>query len=577
MEKIGRYVVAGEVGRGAMGVVYRAQDPAIRRTVAIKTIRLGELTDPGERTKLRDRLFREAQSAGILSHPGIVTIYDIAEDGDLAYIFMEFVNGPSLEKVMSKPEAPAPELIFNILRQTAGALDYAHRKGIVHRDIKPANIMIHEDGTAKVTDFGVAKIVSQNMTQAGTMMGTPSYMSPEQVQGKPVDGRADQFALAVIAYEMLTGEKPFIAEYLPALLFKIVAEQPAAPQRVNPSLAEETEPVLRRALAKLPDDRFPTCITFIDALRDACAAKPGWHALPAGTSPTLPTVSTTGSGSPAPVAAPVETVVVGPPMPPVPVPPARKPRRLDEDREPEPEPVYEPDEFEESVGTEPETAPSGRGRKLAIAAAVLVIAGVAAVGGRMFFAAQTETASAPPADAPQSQVPSINPQPPPSRPSPVDAPVETPPTTPAPPPRPPAPTEKIVEVSTNPQGAAIEFDSNPSLACISPCKMPLLPGRHTLVASLNGHHVERRIFELPKQSSVDLDLRVLTGVLLIESEPSGASVFIDGSEQSAKTPLSITLPVGKHRVVVAIEGSAKREFEIEVQDGPPKTIRAEFK
>src|SRR5579884_160705 len=153
-----------------MGVVYRAQDPAIGRVIAIKTIRLTDLTDESERERLRDRLFREAQSAGILSHPNIVTIYDIAEEKNLAFIFMEMVNGPSLERLLSE-EAPDKHSILNILKQTASALDYAHKKGIVHRDIKPANVMVHEDGTAKVTDFGVAKIVSQQMTVAGTMMG----------------------------------------------------------------------------------------------------------------------------------------------------------------------------------------------------------------------------------------------------------------------------------------------------------------------------------------------------------------------------------------------------------------------
>ena len=156
MEQIGRYQVIGELGCGAMGVVYRAQDPAIGRTVAIKTIRLSDFTDPAERDRLRERLIREAQSAGILSHPGIVTIYDIAQEGELAYIFMEFVNGPPLEKVLLSESPPDRETLLNIFRQTAAALDYAHKKGIVHRDIKPANIMIHEDGTAKVTDLGVA-------------------------------------------------------------------------------------------------------------------------------------------------------------------------------------------------------------------------------------------------------------------------------------------------------------------------------------------------------------------------------------------------------------------------------------
>src|SRR5271166_3745553 len=183
MEKIGRYQVLGEIGRGAMGVVYRAQDPAIGRVIAIKTIRLSDLTDPTERERLRDRLFREAQTAGILSHPNIVTIYDIAEENGLAYVFMEFVDGPPLERVLSEPHAPDKELVLSVLEQTASALDYAHSKGIVHRDIKPANIMLHEGRQAKVTDFGVAKILSQQMTHSGAMMGTPNYMSPEQVQG----------------------------------------------------------------------------------------------------------------------------------------------------------------------------------------------------------------------------------------------------------------------------------------------------------------------------------------------------------------------------------------------------------
>src|SRR3954465_1822156 len=241
MDRIGRYKIVRELGRGAMGIVYHAIDPNIGRPVAIKTIQLGVGRKPEEQQRLRERLFREAQSAGILSHPGIVTIYDIAEEDGLAYIFMELVNGPPLDKLLKAEQTPDKESLLSILRQVATALDYAHKKGIVHRDIKPANIMVHEDGTAKVTDFGVAKIVSQQMTQAGTIMGTPSYMSPEQVQGGKINGRADQFSLAVIAYEMLTGEKPFTADYLPTLLFKIVREEPAPPQRLNSTLSADVE------------------------------------------------------------------------------------------------------------------------------------------------------------------------------------------------------------------------------------------------------------------------------------------------------------------------------------------------
>src|ERR1700759_5343175 len=236
MDRIGRYKIVRELGRGAMGIVYHAIDPNIGRPVAIKTIQLGGIRKPEEQERLRERLFREAQSAGILSHPGIVTIYDIAEEEGMAYILMEFVNGHPLEKMLKHEKTPDKETLLSIFRQTAAALDYAHKKGIVHRDVKPANIMIHEDGSAKVTDFGVAKIVSQQMTVAGTMMGTPSYMSPEQIQGSVITGAADQFALAVIAYEVLTGEKPFAADYLPTLLFKIVLEEAPAPRRLNLTL-----------------------------------------------------------------------------------------------------------------------------------------------------------------------------------------------------------------------------------------------------------------------------------------------------------------------------------------------------
>ena len=171
MDQIGRYKILGEVGRGAMGVVYRAQDPAIGRIVAIKMIRLGDLADPSEHAKLRDRLMREAQSAGILSHPGIVTIYDVGEQDGLAYISMEYVDGPTLERMVVH-DPPDAKLVLEVLTQTAAALDYAHKRGIVHRDIKPANIMIHERAVAKITDFGVARIQSHQMTQAGSMVGS---------------------------------------------------------------------------------------------------------------------------------------------------------------------------------------------------------------------------------------------------------------------------------------------------------------------------------------------------------------------------------------------------------------------
>ena len=168
VERIGRYKIVKELGRGAMGIVYKAFDPKIGRTVAVKTIRFGEVEEPERRAKLRERLFREARSAGVLSHPGIVTIYDVEEEQDLAYITMEFVNGPTMEMMLGSGKALTADRLLDILRQTAAALDYAHRKGIVHRDIKPGNIMVSEEGSVRITDFGIAKMTdSENLTRTG--------------------------------------------------------------------------------------------------------------------------------------------------------------------------------------------------------------------------------------------------------------------------------------------------------------------------------------------------------------------------------------------------------------------------
>src|SRR5689334_9053577 len=283
MDRIGRYRIVRELGRGAMGVVYHAIDPHIGRPVAIKTIQLGALRKPEEQERLRERLFREARSAGILSHPGIVTIYDVDQQGDLAYIAMEYVDGPTLDEVLSQDHPIAAEKMFSILGQTAVALDYAHHKGIVHRDIKPANIMIASGGTVKITDFGIAKVTaSDQFTMTGSIVGTPHYMSPEQVQGRAVDGRSDQFSLGVIAYEMLTGEKPYTGEHLTTVVYKIVSEEPLPPHRLNPTLGAPIEGVLRKALAKNPDGRYTTCQDFSTALEKACTANAGWTTMPRG-------------------------------------------------------------------------------------------------------------------------------------------------------------------------------------------------------------------------------------------------------------------------------------------------------
>jgi serine/threonine protein kinase len=262
---IGRFEITRELGRGGMGIVYEARDTVIGRTVAIKTIRVDTAT---ETEVLLDRLLREAKSAGVLAHPGIVIIHDIGRDGDVAYIAMERVDGPTVEALLRSSHSQSNEFILDILSQTAEALDHAHETGVVHRDIKPANIMLHKGKTVKITDFGIAKI--QNTLHKSTgIMGTPVYMSPEHMSGKPVDGRSDQFALAVVAFQMLTGQLPFQGDDIGALVYQIIhAERPSA-TKVNPKLRSGVDPVLRRALAKEPEGRYRTCGEFVHALTTA--------------------------------------------------------------------------------------------------------------------------------------------------------------------------------------------------------------------------------------------------------------------------------------------------------------------
>jgi serine/threonine protein kinase len=267
MERIGRYVITGELGRGAMGVVYEAMDPLIGRSVAVKIIHLQLRPDSNEAEFMRDRLFREARAAGRLFHPGIVVILDVGQEGDVAFIAMERVDGTTLERTMASQKRLKLTDALDILRQTASALDYAHQNGVVHRDIKPANIMLHKGTTVKVADFGIAKSMStEHGTMAGMIMGTPSYMSPEQIEALPVDGRSDQFSLAVVAFELLSGNRPFQGDSLATLAHMIVYGDRPSIQAIDPTLPPGLDEVLHRGLAKKPELRYESCTQFVAAL-----------------------------------------------------------------------------------------------------------------------------------------------------------------------------------------------------------------------------------------------------------------------------------------------------------------------
>ena len=261
-QTIGRYQIIAELGHGAMGSVYRAHDPTMDRTVAIKTILAAALTGPlaGE---YRERFIREARAAGRLSHPGIVTVYDVNEQDGTPYLVMEFVAGRSLAAAMDAGERFSIDRIYELGQQVAEALGYAHRNGVVHRDVKPANILLAAPGPgeverAKLADLGVAKLTATQITTTGQLLGTPAFMPPEQFTGVPIDGRADLFSLGVILYWLATGDKPFAGDTITAVSYKIVHSEPAPPRRINPAVPVALERIIMKCLEKDPATRYAT-------------------------------------------------------------------------------------------------------------------------------------------------------------------------------------------------------------------------------------------------------------------------------------------------------------------------------
>jgi len=266
IRQLGRYEILQELGQGAMGVVYRARDPLIDRVVAIKTINLSHELD--DKDKDEERFYQEARAAGRLSHPNIVTIHDIGKSGDIAFIAMEFLQGRELRDIMNEGERlPVPQILA-IATQVARGLAYAHEHDVVHRDIKPSNIMLIRDGHVKITDFGIARMsTSAVRTQTGMVLGSPKYMSPEQVLGKTIDARSDIFSLGVTLYEMLAGVAPFRGDNVNVIMYQTLNVTPPPPSSLNPQVPEMLDYILAKALDKNIESRYQTALEFAEDLR----------------------------------------------------------------------------------------------------------------------------------------------------------------------------------------------------------------------------------------------------------------------------------------------------------------------
>ena len=616
MDRIGRYEIVSELGRGAMGIVYRAHDTRIDRDVAIKTIKLADQVGPDEMQGLRERLFREAQSAGRLSHPGIVTIYDIAEENGIAYITMEFVEGRTLEEMMNAGEAGDLKAVAQLVDQMAGALDYAHAREIVHRDTKPSNILVTSDGNIKITDFGIARIASSDMTQTGTVMGTPSYMSPEQVRGESIDGRSDQFSLAVMAYELVTGRKPFIGDGLTDVIFKIVSEEPEPPCAVNNALPAELDKIILKGLAKRPDERFGDCHAFAVAFTACLAGYETASTMGSATTrtgrrePSPSIVSTLDETAPISAAPTVESVLADP----------AEAHKLP--------PLRSRAVAEAGGAALPEAEPPPRRRRArsVLVAALAAMLGVAATAIAMnpwllddpagllglVVADIFERAESPSANgggAPgdrEARITSVGESPPakgggaPGRVQPTDQRLENsavveeveepgppPPKEPSEmsgeatevveknlPPRPAAPSTVVVSFAGQPGGAKVVVDQRQEWTCRSPCNVEVPPGDHAAVISSDRYFPHRRAFTVDSDPlRLNFTLEEILGTLKVSSDPSGAAIFVDGKKRPETTPGTIKLPPGNHVVRVESNGMKPLQRTIEVEPNTLRSIR----
>jgi len=259
MEKIGKYKIIGELGKGAMGIVYRGVDPDINREVAVKLIRFDMVSEDSEKEDAARRFIREAQSAGNLAHPNIITIYEVGREDNQTFIVMQCVDGESLKEAISSGRKFSALEVVDLMMCLCDALEFAHQNKIIHRDIKPGNILLDKQGRPYLVDFGVARMEMSTMTQSGTIVGTPSYMAPEQIQGIRVDARADIFSLGVIIYEMLTGKRPFEGDHITTIVYKIMNEEPTNIREMKRDLPEGFEQIIKKTLEKDANKRYQSC------------------------------------------------------------------------------------------------------------------------------------------------------------------------------------------------------------------------------------------------------------------------------------------------------------------------------
>ena len=559
LEHIGRYKIEAELGRGAMGVVYRATDPNIGRTVALKTLRVD--VHGMESEEMLKRFQAEARNAGVLNHANIVTIYDAQEIEGLFYIAMEFIQGQTLQELHKQGGVPV-ERIIDITKQVCAGLDYAHARGIVHRDVKPANIMIEPDGTVKIMDFGIAKHAGTGMTSTGQVLGTPNYMSPEQVKGKTLDGRSDLFSLGVVLYEMLTGERPFTGENVTTIIYKIVNENPPSPRDLDITVHPGLSAVVMKSLAKNRDERYQKCADLARELENyknfgndtgqttkIFTDSQAVAAVHAVAQPPVVVTATTGTGAAVKRAPKLEsTVNVAKPV--------AKPSR----------PV--------PVASKKIPVPFVAG------AVAVVIAIVGLVGYKLKHPDQPTSSAGEQVAQPAAATGET-----------ASAPIKTPSA--------PSRTERSgsvgksaakssstpkseavvptgdLHITTTPPGATVNVDGKDQPQ-ITPGTFKLTSGQHTVVVSLDGYRPEVRHPEINvgERTNMTAMLTATAGFMMVNSIPSGADILVDGKPTGSVTPARIKVSQGQHTFTVHKQGAKDQSSSLFVLAG--QTLPLEF-
>lgn len=568
---IGRYQIRKELGRGAMGVVYLAEDPAIGRAVAIKTVNFDAISGSAEEKMLLDRLVKEARSAGSLSHPGIVTVYDIGQTETSAYIVMEFVEGVTLLDRMREGNLNAGE-VLDWLEQAAQALDFAHSKGVLHRDVKPANIMLDGTGRVRIMDFGIARIAAQQTIKQTSVLGTPAYMSPEQISNKPISVSSDQFSLAVLAYEMLSGKKPFAADSISALLFSIVYQDPTAIEDLNPRLPHALSIAFQKALAKDPAQRFPNCHQMVTALRKAIAVA-GPASVAAPVVDDAPTSFSTSGVAPAvndeiePTKAMGTTtrdsgaIATNTAMPPAAVATTSA----------ESTGGFSRQSAGVSVAEDKPKSSLHPGMLAAVGVVAALVAGAVlwnSSSSPSTPVATPQTSAEPAVQAPAKAEPVAKPAAPIQRPvpsAPNDAAQATPGAPATPLPKGVAGSLAKLEIYTTPSGATARSGDR---TCTTPCFFELKPGDHKLSVTLEGYKPEIRIVTLTESREMHFTLRPPMGTLIM-AEPAGATVSVAG--KSFTVPFSAQLPAGRHSMEIRTKDQVFTHT-VTIEDDTPTSV-----